>query len=57
MTKVHCDHCGESEKKVREVEIKIGYYKETTDLCPTCEGELIHIVGSFIMGDKYKRVE
>ncbi len=52
----HCDHC---EAIIRRkniiVDIRIGNFVDTADLCDTCLGELMHITESFLNGDVFVR--
>ena len=52
----HCDHCGKIiENNSKEVEIRIGGYIDSADLCISCVGKLMHIAESFLNGDDFVR--
>lgn len=56
MTKHHCDHCDKViEEKTKEIVIRIGNYEDKAELCMACRGELMHICGAFLIGEKFKR--
>lgn len=58
MTKKHCDHCNKViDGKIKQIEIRIGNYEDSAELCLSCMGELMHICGAFLIGERFKRGE
>ena len=56
MIKKHCDHCDKViEGKTKEIVVRIGSYVDSAELCVACTGELVHICGAFLIGEKFKR--
>ena len=52
----HCDHCGKIiENNSKEVEIQIGGYIDSADLCLACIGKLMHMAEAFLNGDDFVR--
>lgn len=52
----HCDHCmAIMSNKKTTVDIRIGNYVDTADLCDACLGKLMHMTEAFLNGDEFVR--
>ena len=52
----HCDHCNKPLKnESRRIDIRIGGYVDSADLCMYCLGKLMYMNEEFLNGVKFAR--